>query len=136
MEATASIINIIQITGTLVEYLRAATQAPSDRRKLLLEANSLLALLTSLKDFLAIEDGRENAPWRKSVHQLEAPEGPFAQYQLELERLLNKISPRHRLQKMAQTMLWKLTKDDINEILVRIERMKILISIALEMDHT
>lgn len=41
MDATASIAGILQITITLVDYLKAATQASSDRRKLLLEANSL-----------------------------------------------------------------------------------------------
>lgn len=131
----ASIINIIQLTGTLVEYLRAATQAPSDRRKLLLEANSLVALLTSLKDFTTLEDEHAHRPWRQAVRELGAPDGPFVQYQAALESLLRKICPQHRIKKAVQTVLWKMTKDDVSELLLRIDRMKSLMLIALEMDH-
>lgn len=135
MDAVASIINIIQLMGTLTQYLRAATHAPADRRKLLLEANTLVALLKSLKDFVTVEDEDGHLQWRQAVRQLETPDGPFAQYQAALESLLKKISPQHRLKKAIQTVLWKMTEDDINELLLRMERMKSLVSIALEMDH-
>lgn len=135
MDAVASIINIIQLTGTLAEYLRAATQAPSDRRKLLLEANSLVALLKSLKDFVTVEDEDAHRQWRQAVRQLEAREGPFAQYQAALGSLLRKVFPQNRMKKAVQTVMWKLTKEDVNDLLLRIDRMKTLISIALEMDH-
>lgn len=135
MDATASILNIIQITGVLIDYLRAATQAPSDRRKLLLEANSLYALLTSLKDFLVIEDRDAYSDWRHAVSQLTIPNGPLEQYRTEVAGLLEKIDPRSKLKKATQTILWKMTKDDVKDMLMRTERMKSVILIALEMDH-
>jgi len=136
MDATASIIAVIQVTGTLVTLLRSASQAPSDRRKLLLEANTLLALLTSLQDFVALDDAKHHPDWRRSVSQLETPNGPFDQYRTSLEDLRRKISPQHKLQKTVQTLLWKFTKEDVTDLLSRIERMKSLVVIALEMDHT
>lgn len=136
MDAAASIINITALTGVLIEYLRAAKQAPSDRRKLLLEANSLVALLISLKDYITIEDQEAHLKWRRAVLELDMPDGPFAQYRKAVQSLLKKISPQSRLEKATQTALWKIKKEDVNETLLRIERMKSLISIALEMDHT
>lgn len=136
MDGVASIINIIQITGTFVEYLRAARQASSDRRKLLLEANSLIALLTSLNDFLDIERKDAFVEWREAVQHLERPDGPLAQYRDELASLLERVCPSSRLKKVTQTVLWKLNKEDVNEMLLRLERLKSLISIAVEMDST
>lgn len=136
MDAAASVINIIQLTGTFLEYLRAAKQAHSDRRKLLLEANSLLALLTSLRDFLDLEDRNAFLDWRQAIRHLEAPDGPFAQYQSELENLLAKVCPASKLREVTQNIIWKLTKEDVNDMLLRLERLKSLVSIALEMDST
>lgn len=136
MDATASIAGILQITITLVDYLKAATQASSDRRKLLLEANSLVALLKSLQEFLSIEDPDDFPDWRRAVCQLETSQGPFEQYRDGLESVLRKALPQGRFERAAQTVAWRWTKGDVNETLQRIDRMKMLISIALEMDHT
>lgn len=135
MDVAASVVNIIQITGTLIEFLRAARQANSDRRKLLVEAHSLLALLTSLKDFVEVEDEDDFLDWRHAVRQLEVPDGPFAQYNIEMLGLLEKLCPQGRFEKATKTMLWKVAKEDVNEILLRIERLKSLTLVALEMDH-
>lgn len=110
MDATASIINIIQLTGTLVDFLRAAKNAAADRRTLLLEANTLVALLTSLRDFVTVEDKDDFLKWRRAVRELDTEDGPFAQYRIGLTRLLKKLCPEGRLEKAAQTMLWKISK--------------------------
>jgi hypothetical protein len=52
-----------------------------------------------------------------------------------LEQLKNKISSGHGLKKMAKTLWWKYIKEDAKGILVRIERLKSLVQIALQMDY-
>lgn len=85
---------------------------------------------------MAAEDQDGFAGWRRAVRQLEVQGGPFALYRDDLERLLNKVYPRQRLERVPQTVLWKLNKEDFHDLLFRIERMKAIIAIALDMDHT
>lgn len=95
-----------------------------------------MALLKSLQEFLLAEDPDDFLDWRRAVCQLESPQGPFEQCRAGLQSVLKKASPQSRLERAAQTVAWRWTKSDVNDILQRMERMNMLISRALEMDHT
>lgn len=45
------------------------------------------------------------------------------------------MSVSYRLKKTAKTLLWKYIRDDAKRILLRIERLKSLVQIALEIDY-
>jgi hypothetical protein len=73
-------------------------------------------------------------PWYDEVEAL-ANGGPLDQYRQALQNLLEKVNPSSKMRKVATIFLWTFVKDEVARILVRVERLKSLVSIALEMDH-
>jgi hypothetical protein len=54
-----------------------------------------------------------------------------------LEQLLAvaKVTGAGGIKKIGNALLWKFSKEEVTNILSRIERLKTLVQIALEMDH-
>jgi hypothetical protein len=61
--------------------------------------------------------------------------GPLDQYKQALEQLLSMVEIQHGVQKVKRRLLWNFKKEEIVSILARMERLKSLVSIALENDH-
>lgn len=133
LSITASIIAIVQLTGKLIDYLNDVKNAPKDREQCAIEASNLHNLLTKLRYHL--EGGRSNEPWYAAVQALAVRNGPLDQYKHALEQLLLKVSSGSGIKKMGSTLLWKFEKEEVTSILSRVERLKTLVQIALEMDH-
>lgn len=57
------------------------------------------------------------------------------QYKLALEALLKKVEPVTGMQKVVKVLTWTHVKAEVEAVLHRIERLKSLIDIALQMDH-
>lgn len=77
-----------------------------------------------------LEEGRSNEAWYASIKSLSVPNGPLDQYKVALEQLEQRISG-----KTASVLLWRFRKEEIAELLARMESLKSLIQIALQMDH-
>lgn len=134
LSISASIIAVLQLTATLVTYANDVKDAPKDRARFAIEASSLSSLLTSLR--YGIEEGRSKSEdWFKEVESLGRPGGPLDQYKTALEMLKDKIQNRNGLAGVGYALLWKFSKEEVASILQRIERIKSLIQIALQMDH-
>ncbi|KAF2622262.1 hypothetical protein BU25DRAFT_434972 [Macroventuria anomochaeta] len=119
LSATASIITILQLTVKVGEGLSDAKDASTDRIQFTTDISNLSNLLVALLSRL----GESSVdPWH-------------ANYRVALERLKDKISARHGIKKMTKTPLWMYIRDDAERILSRIELLKSLEQIALEMDH-
>lgn len=129
----ASIIAIGELTVTVVKYINDVKDAPKDRARFEMEVVNLYSLLLNLKCHL--EDGRSNEEWYKKVTSLGLPEGPLDQYKHALEELQPKILGDKGAAKIIKALLWTFVKEEVASILSRIERLKSLIHIALEMDH-
>lgn len=130
---TASIIAILQLTSTVVGYLHDVKDAPKDRARCATEASDLFSLLNNLK--YRLEEADTERSWYTAVRALAAEDGPLDQYKLALEQLQPKVSSGSGIMKVGNILLWKFSKLEVNVILSRMERLKSLIQIALEMDH-
>ncbi len=130
---TASIIAIVQLTGTVVNYLNDVKDAPKDRNRCAIEASNLFNLLNNLK--YRLEEAGENGSWYTTVRALAVAGGPFDQYKSALEQLEPKVGSGSGIMKVGSMLAWKFSKQEINAILLRMERLKTLVQIALELDH-
>ena len=130
---TASIVTIIQLTGTIVGYLNDVKDAPKDRARCATEASNLFNLLNRLR--YRLEDADIAQPWYTATRALAVEGGPFDQYRSALEQLQPKVSSSHGITKIGNALVWKFSKQEVNLILSRMERLKTLVQIALEMDH-
>ncbi|OAF60440.1 hypothetical protein VC83_03381 [Pseudogymnoascus destructans] len=136
LSVTASIIAILQVTATLVSYANDVKDAPKDRARFAMEALSLSSLLLNLR--YQIEDEtceKSNEAWTRQVTLLGLPDGPLDHYRHALEKLQVKIVSGKGLVKIGDALWWRFTKEEVAGILLRIERLKSLIQIALQMDH-
>jgi thymidylate synthase len=133
LSITASIIAILQLTTTVIECLSNAKGASTDRTLFTTEVSNLSSLLFTLVSRL--EEGRSNEPWHKQVRALSEKDRTLDQYRAALEQLQHKISKRGGITTISNTLLWKYVKDDIQAILSRIECLKTLVQIALQIDH-
>ncbi|KAK2792301.1 hypothetical protein FQN52_003778 [Onygenales sp. PD_12] len=133
LSITASIIAILQLTSKTIEYLNDVKDAPKDRAQCAIEASNLYNLLTTLR--YRLDEGDSHEPWYGEIRALSVKDGPFDQYKLTLEQLQAKILKGRGMNKMGYYLMWKLIKEDVTDLMARIERLKSLVQIALEMDH-
>jgi hypothetical protein len=132
LSAAASIIAVVQLTGTVLSYLKAVHDAGKDCESYFQEAPGLCGLLTTLQ--IHILGGRNSEPWFNAVRTLE--HGPLDQYKAALKQFVSKVSPGEgRRERLAQRLTWAFVKDDIKDLLGKTERLKSLVQIALQMDH-
>jgi hypothetical protein len=127
---TASIIAILQLTASVIEYLRAVLYARKDRVDCLLEIFGLHELLLALQ--IRVEKSHTEDLWLAQVRQLGVRDGPLDLFKSHLEQLASKLGPAAGLRR---ALTWKFNKADIQGIISKIERIKTLVSLALTLDH-
>ncbi|KAH7061025.1 ankyrin repeat domain-containing protein [Paraphoma chrysanthemicola] len=129
LSATASIISILQLSSKVLGYLNDVKDASKDRAKCAIEASHLNSLLTALR--FRLEEGDSNTPWYTAVRALATENGPLDQFKLALEQLQSKITGGGK----SNAFMWKFKKEEVVSILGRIERLKTLVEVAMQMDH-
>lgn len=133
LSITASVIAIMQLTGTVLGYLSDVKNAPKECQQCAIEASSLLHLLTTLR--YRLEQAQTGDPWFTVIRALNVENGPLDQYKQALEQLWSRIDVGNGAQNIKRRLVWKFSKAEVATILVRMERLKSLVSIALENDH-
>ena len=131
LSATASIITILQLSSKVFGYLNDVKDAPKDREKCAIEAANLNSLLTTLRFRL---EGSSNTPWYTTVRALGVENGPLDQFKQALQQLQTKMTGGGKM-KVGDALVWKFKKEEIASILGRMERLKTLVQVALQMDH-
>lgn len=129
---TASIIAILQLSNEVVGYLNDVKNASKDRVKCTVEASNTYSLLVSLRFRL---EGSSNEPWYNAVRALGIENGPLDQFKQALEQLRTRMTGGSTLKKVGDALMWKFSKEEVTSILGRIERLKTLVGVALQMDH-
>lgn len=114
-------------------YISDVRDAPKERSHCEVEISNLSALLRHLRDH--VQTGDLSQPWYTAVAELAAPKGKLDQFKQALEALQNKITDGGRLKIVGEALVWKFKKEEIVSILDRIERLKTLVEVALQMDH-
>jgi hypothetical protein len=130
LSITASVIAVLQLTGEAIKYLGDVKDAPKECQQCKNEAENLKSLLINLLYHLNGASS-SNSPWYKAVLELNNNDRLLDQYRQALEELLSKVEKDG----LQMRLLWKFRKEDIASIFARMERVKSLVSIALEMDH-
>lgn len=133
ISVTASIIAIIQLTSKVIEILDVVRNAPNDRARLAIEVSNIYNLLIILR--YRLEEGRSNEAWYTAIRSLGVQNGPLDQYKDALEQLQRKVVSGSGTKKIGHTLLWMFSKEEIKSLLSKMESLKSLIHIALEMDH-
>ena len=133
LTATASIIAVLQLSAKVLNYLNDVNDAPKDRAECAVEASTLYSLLLNLR--FRLEGGDASQPWYVAVRALAVENGPLDQFKQALETLQAKMTDGGRLKKAGDALMWKFRKEETAGILARMERLKTLVEIALQMDH-
>ena len=132
LSVTASIIAILQLSAEVLTYLNNVKEASKDRAQCAIEASSLYSLLVNLR--FRLEEGDVSQPWYTTVRTLAVGNGPLDQFKQALETLQTKMTDGGRLKQAGRALVWKFQKEEIASILGRMERLKTLIEVALQMD--
>jgi hypothetical protein len=134
LSIAASIIAILQLSNKVLSYLIDINDASKDRAKCAIEASNVHSLLTNLR--YRLEDADAQAPWFTAVRGLAVEDGPLDQFRHALQLLQDRMTGNTgRLEKVRQTLIWKVKKEEMEHILKTMERLKTLVGIALQMDH-
>ena len=130
---TASVAAILQLFSKVLGYLNDVKDVSKDRAKCAVEAANLNSLLTALR--FRLEEGDSNTIWYTEVQTLAIEQGPHDQFKQALEQLQEKTSGNGKMGKAGNASVWTFKKEEIDSILHRMERLKSLVEIALQMDH-
>jgi ankyrin repeat domain-containing protein 50 len=140
LSATASVVAVIQISGTIFDlcrtYFISVKDARKDIQRLQNEITSLQDVLVSLLDLV----DTPNAASLQIVKLAIREGGPVQQCQSELAALAERIDIGEKKGQMQQfglrALKWPLSSKDIDKALLTIERHKASISLALASDQT
>jgi hypothetical protein len=133
LSVAASIIAVLQLTGTVIGYLNDVKDAPKECQQCTIEASNIQNLLINLR--YRLEQGQAGDPWFTAVRALNIENGPLDQYKQALEQLRSRVEIQDGVQKVKRRLLWKFSKEEVASILARMERLNSLVNIALGMDH-
>ncbi|KAI9890633.1 MAG: hypothetical protein M1814_003831 [Vezdaea aestivalis] len=136
MEAVGLVASIVQITHAAIKaskYLNDVRHAPGDRKDLTLQIVSTIPLLTELRSLA--EDTKTGDPWCNSARALEAHNGPLDQFKSAMDDLARRLKPTRTIKSIGRSIIWTLSKKEVNDVLSKTERLKSSISILLQKDQ-
>ncbi|KAK0438883.1 uncharacterized protein EV420DRAFT_1227431, partial [Desarmillaria tabescens] len=123
----SSIITLVDAAHIIVSYLKDVKKAPKERDKLSKELSNLAIYLNAVDQLTRTVDAGD--PWLAMVQRLS---GPFMQLDVLLKDIKKKLEPASDgMGKMKQRLLWKFSKESIEDALERIERIKSLMIVAV-----
>lgn len=128
LSITASIVAVVQLTSTVVKYISGVRNAPKELKKLLVELSALRGLLSSLED---LTDSEDLLPTFKMLSE---PGGSLCQLKLAMEQLMPKLKLEVGKTKVTQILRWPLRKEEVENLLLTIERQKTVLALALQND--
>jgi hypothetical protein len=137
LSVTASTISLLQLTGTVLKYLRDVKDASADRKNLIHEISSTRGILSTLNETL--EEARtDDESWSATIRGLEDPDGPLSLLKTTLQQLAATFegwASATGIKKAANSLRWPFKQGEVEKILRVIERQKSTLSLALENDH-
>jgi hypothetical protein len=129
----AIIIAVLQLTASVLRNITDVHDAGHERDKYYWEALNLYGLLTTLR--LHVESGRYKEFWCQVISTIAAKDGALQQYQTELESLGEKIRLIYSVVKAPGALGWKFIKDDVKDLLAKMDCLKTLVQNDLDIDH-
>lgn len=143
---TASIVAILGLAFTVVEYINDVKDARQERIRLRDEITSASGPLYMLRDRIEQEQMRMSADpdgpsrsWMSSVMALASPMGPLEQFKGILHELECQLAPFEGREKQRKnfrkSLTWLLQRRDVEHYILVIERKKSLFQLALQNDN-
>jgi hypothetical protein len=141
LSLTASIVAILSLTVTVVQYVNDVKDSRKERIRLRDEIISASWPLYVLCDRIKQEQKRLNGDpdglgksWMSSVMALGAPMGPLEQFQEVLRKLERQLAP-HRgkektLRNLGKSLAWPFQRHDIERYISVIEKVPVPIGVA------
>src|SRR5436190_7711926 len=122
----ASIVQLIDVTNKVVNYINDVREAPRERIELGKEAKLVLDLLMKLK--AKAEQYETSQSWQSNVPWLGGPDGPLNLLKMAMEEMASKLEGEKGVKRFGRDLLWSHTKGKINRLLAQMERTKALIN--------
>lgn len=121
----ASVIALLQMTATAIQYVKDVKDGPLDRIRLRDELRSTTCVLEMLRDRVEDSQSSEEVTLKPELlATLSAADGPLNLLQKLLQDIITKLSPLTRLKRLAQPFTWPFTKKEVAETLAALERLK------------
>ena len=139
VSVSASIIAILQMTGTVIQYMSSVRGALAERERILVELNGINIVLIQLQG--PAEDAEAGSPpdqvdnWSQTLQSLNGPNGPLKIMEQVLSTLQSKLAPTRGLRNVKKTLTWPFQKEEVKELISTIERQKTLLNLARQNDH-
>ena len=130
LSIAASVTALLQLTQSVGQHLSAARTASTERSSLRNEVIYLTGLLVSLKDCVT-----RGTIWSAILSSLVGPKGPLGLLHEALQQLATKLNAGKGKASATETFKWIIRKDEVEAILKRIERQKMLILLVMENIH-
>ena len=128
----ASVVNLMDAAIRVIQLVNNIKGATKEQATLVQEVASLLPFLSSLKTRIELAD--EIDPWFARARVLGAPDGAITLLDSAIKELLQRLEKLYGRNKVSRSLGWVLKKEEVNAILVRIERSKSLITAELQGD--
>jgi hypothetical protein len=132
LSISASIIALLQLTATVIDYISDTKGASEEWKRILVEARNVHYLLFLLKDRA---ERSEQDGWTETMKSLNISNRPLEQFKAALERLVAKAKPPGTAKKIGKALMWSFKKEEVKDILSTIERLISLFTLALENDN-
>jgi hypothetical protein len=122
MEATASIIAILQLSEKVIKYVRDVSGATDERKRLREQVRACSNILLTLRD--GVEDSDEGQVWAKTVGLLASPlERLQKALELAAIKLQTKSSTKEKLK-------WPFKEKEVQKLIDAIESEKSLLVLS------
>lgn len=144
INSTASLDALFQLAEGVIGlcrfYIRAAKDAPSDLRVILMEITALKVLLDNLQFLTEMDSKHGNQSIFDTLLQDEGPIKGCASSISELEKLFPPLvkplsGSKQKVKELLTTLSWPFKQDKAKRILQEISLFKATISLALTIDH-
>ena len=132
LSAAASIVSIIQITGSALRFCNAVRRQPSDLNDIVEQLESLKTVLGRLND-LQIRSPSGSLPELSKLYS-----GPLPECQRDVQELYSRLQTSlgaNGFRGLAKRMTWPKERKGIDHILANLEQSKVLFILALSTDH-
>ena len=130
----ATVAQLIDAGSKVIKYLNDVKNAPKERAKLAREVSNLLPLFIDLR--YRVEETNATDPWFAGLQSLGGKGGPLDAFKDAMEAIATKLESKSGGRRLAQILFWTLKQKEIDSLLLRIERLKTLIGLALQKDNS
>jgi hypothetical protein len=131
----ASLVALFQLATNVIAYVKNVTDAPTQRRKLLvalLQARGLLSTLIDLTNECDEED------WSRTIQSLSIDNGPLSTFRDILSQLAGKlgiVTTRSNISAALNRLRWPFDQPSLQEMIDSLEKLKSHFLIAIANDH-